>query len=135
MMAFDIAKNLGDTMSSSKEYIRFKEAETKYKNDLNAKELVKKFRKKQKMVDATAGNSDIVAQLRNELTELFIEVEKNETIKELNDALNDFLIFRQNIYEKIEAPISIDAEALAINEGQGSKKGCGGCNNGCGHSK
>lgn len=132
-MTIDVAKNLGDLMSSSKEYIRLKEAEEKYKNDSTAGELVKKFRKTQKMVDATAGDSDIVVGLRNELKELFIEVEKNSIIKELNDALNEFLLFRQSIYDTIEAPINIDAEALALNESHGSKKGCGGCKKGCGH--
>ena len=122
-------------MSSSKEYIRLKEAEEKYKIDSDARELVKKFRKTQKMVDATAGDSEIVVELRNELKELFIKVENNEIIKELNNSLNEFIIFRQSIYSMIESAISIDAEALALNESHGPKKGCGGCKKGCGHKK
>ena len=87
------------------------------------------------MVDATAGDSEIVVELRNELKELFIKVENNEIIKELNNSLNEFIIFRQSIYSMIESAISIDAEALALNESHGPKKGCGGCKKGCGHKK
>ncbi len=135
MLTIDIAKKLGDSIVSSKEYIRFKEAEEKYKNDWDSRELVKKFRKTQKMVDATAGDSDIVVELRHELTELFIELEKNDVVKDLNEALNELLLFRQNIYDKIEESINIDAEALALNEGNSVKKGCGGCKKGCPHKK
>lgn len=124
-----MSKELGKLIADSKEYIRLREAEKKYKKDVKAKELLAKFREKQKMFSINLqhnANTD-KTKSRSELSRLFIEIEQNETITELNTALNEFLILKQNIYNNIEANIKIDDEILSVGNSCGCNKGCSGC--------
>ncbi len=131
MKLIDMANKLGEAMSASNEYLRLLEAERQYKEDPNARELVEKFRKKQEILSFTGLAKDTTDKIRKELTELFAEIEENQIINELNGALNEFLIFKESIFDKIEKSISIDVETLSLNKNHGSKKGCGGCKKGC----
>lgn len=125
MEPMNLATKLGEVIASSKEYIRLIEAEKQYKKEKEAGELVKKFKQNQRILNSSTQYSydmDIV-EVRRELTVLFEQIEKNNVIKELNNALDDFLMLKSNIYDKIEDYISIDEEILSL----GSKKSCGGC--------
>lgn len=129
MKYIDISKELGKLIADSKEYIRLCEAEKKYKKDEKAKEILAKFREKQKVLSINFqhnANTD-KTRAREELSRLFIEIEQNETIAELNTALNEFLILKQEIYSSIEAYIKIDDEILSVGNSCGCNKGCGGC--------
>lgn len=129
MKYIEMSKELGKLIADSKEYIRLHEAEKKYNKDVKAKELLAKFREKQKMFSINLqhnANTD-KTKSRSELSRLFIEIEQNETITELNTALNEFLILKQNIYNNIEAYINIDDEILSVGNSGGCNKGCGGC--------
>lgn len=129
MKYIEMSKELGKLIAGSKEYIRLREAEKKYKKDVKAKELLAKFKEKQKMFSINLqhnANTD-KTKSRSELSRLFIEIEQNETITELNTALNEFLILKHNIYNNIEAYINIDDEILSVGNSGGCNKGCGGC--------
>lgn len=125
MEPMNLATKLGQAMASSKEYVRLIEAEKQYKKDKEAKELIKKFKQKQRILNSSNQYShDIdIVELRRKLTVLFEQIQKNNVINELNNALDDFLMLKSNLYDKIEDYISIDEEILSL----GTKKGCGGC--------
>jgi len=128
MKLLDMADRLGEEISRSEEYIRLIEAEKQYKEDGKAGELVKEFREKQKMLSVSASRySDIANEIRKELTQLYQEIEQNKVIKELNDSLDEFLMLKQRIYERIEDPINISKEVLSLNRSCGCKGSCGGC--------
>lgn len=126
MKPVNLAKELGKVISTSKEYIRLLEAEKLYKLDHTAVELVKTFKKKQQVLSFNDVHSD-TSLIRKELTVLFTEIENNKVIKELNDALSEFLTLKQEIYDNIEVSIKIDDEILSFNNQCGCNKDCGGC--------
>ncbi|MCT4565185.1 MAG: YlbF family regulator [Maledivibacter sp.] len=124
MEPMNLAAKLGEAMASSKEYIRLMEAEKNFKKENEARELIKKFKGKQTILNSSQYSYDIdIAELRRELTVLFEQIQKNHVIKELNSALDDFMILKSNLYDKMEDYISIDKEILSL----GTKKGCEGC--------
>ncbi|SHJ47370.1 YlbF family regulator [Paramaledivibacter caminithermalis] len=125
MEPIDIAKKLGETISVSKEYIRLMQAEKSYKANNEAINLIKKFKKTQHILESTVNRNIDATKIRKELTALFNEIQNNRLIKELNDALNEFLILKQRVYESIEEPIKIDKEILSLNNR--CKGNCGGC--------
>lgn len=126
-----MAKTLGVEMSNSNEYTRFLNAQRKYMADENAKELINTFKRKQKVLEFTEGNNEAAdaERIRKEINELFYEIEKSEVIQELNVSLDEFLILKQSIHEKIDAATYINEEILSLN------KNCGGCKGGCGGCK
>lgn len=129
MNPIDIATKLGEAIASSKEYIRLMEAEKQYKEEKEASKLVKQFREKQNILNSSAkhiGTIDIT-DIRRQMTVLYEKIEKNDVIKELNEALDDFLMLKHNVYDKIGSYTVIDDEVLSIGNGSGCQSGCGGC--------
>ena len=129
MKFIDKASDLGQEIAASKEYIKVLEAEKRYKEDTHGRELIKEFQEKQKILSSLAGYGDAAGlkKIRKELAELFEEIDKNQAIGELNKALNEFLMLKRSIYNRIEAYINIDEEIFSLNNSYGCNKGCGGC--------
>lgn len=131
MKLIDMAKALGDKISNSDEYARFLSAQNRYMLDEKAKELINTFKRKQQVLEFTKVNNEDAdsERIKREINELFYEIEGNEVIQELNDSLNEFLILKQSIHEKIESTTYINEDILSL-----SKK-CGGCKGSCGGCK
>lgn len=130
MKLMNEASNLGKEIAASKEYMRYLEAEKRYKEDTRTREQIKKFKEKQKMLSSVTeyGNDTDPKEVRKELAGLFEEIEKNQTIIELNNSLSEFIILKRKIYERIESLTNIDDEVFLFNSNCGGcKKNCDGC--------
>ncbi len=120
----DKARELGNAISQSKEYLALRKAEADFHNDKEASDLLKTINdKKQKLnlIKHEEAEGSNVVMLENEITILNDEIQKNIVIQSLFEA--------QEHYNNLIRNVNNIIDFITGNEKKGcSNNSCGSCN-------
>jgi cell fate (sporulation/competence/biofilm development) regulator YlbF (YheA/YmcA/DUF963 family) len=123
----DKAKELGEMLAGSKQYLRFKDAEIAKLNDEEAQKLLKKYNEKRRqaamILKRNRLNAEEISAVKQELQREFEILNQNPVIREYIDAKKEFEQLVQSINSVITFYIDGGEKGCAS-----SKCGtCGGC--------
>ncbi|NLY44260.1 MAG: YlbF family regulator [Clostridiaceae bacterium] len=111
------AKELGEMLAESKQYIRLKNAEEAQLNDSKAQDLLKQYNQKRRqaamLIRCGKLNAEQIESVKKELQEEFNRLYENENIKEYIEAKKDF-----------EQLLNTINSILYFYIGEENKKGC-----------
>jgi len=122
MNYYDKTNELVQIILNSIEYKKLVNAKDKFDDDENAKQKYNEFVMLQSNIDNQSKDKERIA---TELVNLYDDLENNDTIKELNEALDKFNSIKDKIIRTIDESTKIDIGFRPIRKKCNCNKNCG----------
>ncbi len=131
MDIISMAKEISKKMAQSKEYNQLKKYEKEYNQNDDTKKLIKDYNSLQDKLNMAIKhkNKELEMKIRKDMAEIYNDISNNDTIKNLQRSLNDFINLRKEVEQALDSYIEVNVNDISRKVSTHKCGGCGGCGN------